>query len=109
MKNKFEILTELAKDYLRISREMSYIVSEYEKDVIDRLDAIRRFNQDPKLIIVELFKIQEELSIIKYRFNYNFNVFLNSFIYEFDRQDDESISYLINKIRSDYSFLIELE
>ncbi|EQA02708.1 hypothetical protein HPSD74_0820 [Glaesserella parasuis D74] len=51
--------------------------------------------------------MQEELSIIKYKFNYEFDDFINGFIYEFDRQDSESVNYLINKIRQDKNFLFD--
>ncbi|QLB45121.1 hypothetical protein [Mannheimia pernigra] len=105
MNDKFEIMVDLSKDYMRISREISYLIQEYKRDINEKIESIRFNKKDAESVILELFKVQEELSILKYKFNYEFDDFLDKFIYEFDRQDVESINYLINKISSNDEFI----
>ena len=45
-------------------------------------------------IFIELFKIQRTLSTMKYKYLFEFNDFLDDFIYFFDRQDDYNKSFL---------------
>ena len=56
--------------------------------------------------IYSLFKIQNDLSLLAYKYNYPLSNFLHNFIYEFDRQDDESVTYLVNKIVNNEGFFI---
>lgn len=107
MNNKFETITTFAQDYMRILREMSFVVQEYKREICNGIESIRTNDETSKNIINDLFRMQEELSIIKYKFNYEFDDFINGFIYEFDRQDSESVNYLINKIRQDKNFLFD--
>lgn len=105
MHNKFEILVDLLHDYMRISREMSYLIQEYKREINEKIKSIRSNPKKAECEIYDLFKIQEELSILKYKFNYKFDSLLDNFIYEFDRQDIESVNYLINKIINDDNFI----
>ena len=57
-------------------------------------------------IFEELFEIQIILSEIKnkYLFEFNFNDFLNDFIYFFDRQDEHNVHYLYTNFQQSDEF-----
>ena len=55
-------------------------------------------------IFMELFEIQRTLSTIKYRYLFEFDNFLNDFIYFFDRQDDYNKLFLYNYFLQNANF-----
>mgnify|MGYP003084259618 CR=1 FL=1 len=50
--------------------------------------------EDADKIFIELFEIQRTLSTIKYKYLFEFNDFLDDFIYFFDRQDNYNKLFL---------------
>lgn len=55
-------------------------------------------------IFVELFKIQRTLSTMKYKYLFEFDEFLDNFIYFFDRQDEFNKLYLYEHFQKHTGF-----
>ncbi|EQA02709.1 hypothetical protein N5918_11290 [Glaesserella parasuis] len=51
MNNKFETITTLAQDYMRILREMSFVVQEYKREICNGIESIRTNDETSKNII----------------------------------------------------------
>ena len=78
----------------------------YESEIKKRLASIENLDADSaKEIIRSLFDLQNEISIVIYKYNYPVNELINNFVYEFDRQDNESIDFILNKINTNSGFL----
>ncbi|WP_386698382.1 hypothetical protein [Lonepinella sp. MS14436] len=101
MENLINILTENLECYEKAKREIEHILEIYEKRIkehilkIEVVDIIKCND-----MIDDLFHIQNELCVVKYKYNYPLSVYIYNFLYEFDRQDDESKIYLINAIKT---------
>lgn len=55
-------------------------------------------------IFLELFQIQRTLSTMKYKYSFEFEDFLDNFIYFFDRQDEYNKIYLYNHFQKNTEF-----
>ncbi|WP_131667652.1 hypothetical protein [Psychrobacter pygoscelis] len=96
MDNINDVLIELLNTYSRSKVEIESILRIYEdriKSKICSIDINDRENSEK--IIKELFGIQNEISMIVYKYNFPVSNFLEDFIYDFDRQDVESINYIL--------------
>ncbi len=95
-----EILDELLETYLRTKVEIDSILNKYEALIKSKIKALKEADEIRKENIVkELFTIQNEICIVVYRYSYPTNKFITDFIYDFDRQDDISINYIVDKIK----------
>lgn len=104
MSIKHDVLIELLDVFSNSRIQIDRILFEYEEEIQKFIIEVR--NTQDSSPIYSLFKIQNDLSLLAYKYNYPLSNFLHNFIYEFDRQDDESVTYLVNKIVNNESFLI---
>lgn len=101
MENINEILSELLITYSRSKAEIESILRIYEDNIKHKISLISINNiEESEKVIKELFEIQSEISMIVYKYNFPVSDFLGDFIYDFDRQDVESIHYIIKNISS---------
>lgn len=78
----------------------------FELKIKDLIESIRKSSYiESKEYFEILFSIQIQLAKAQYRYEYIFSEKITKFIYDFDRQDDVSIEYWFEKIKSqDYIF-----
>ncbi len=95
-----EILDELLETHLRTKVEIDSILNKYESLIKSKIKALKKADETSnKNIVKELFTIQNEICIVVYRYSYPANKFITDFVYDFDRQDDISINYIIDKMK----------
>lgn len=103
MSQRYQVLLNNLETFTFLKREVNFILEEYEMEIKIKMGEILNQTYEESIeTIKSLFEMQDKISVVKYKFNYNISEFLDSFIYDFDRQDDESIYYLINKIKKDF-------
>lgn len=102
MKN-YDVLIQRLDLFNNVKSEIDRILYEYEENIKDIIEDIKV--KDNKDRIHTLFEIQNKLSIISYKYEYHMSEFLSDFIYEFDRQDEESVIYLHDEILKNKYFL----
>ena len=105
MSMKHDVLIELLDVFSNSRIQIDRILFEYEEEIQKFIIEVR--NTQDSSLIYSLFKIQNDLSLLVYKYNYPLSNFLYNFIYEFDRQDDESVTYLVDKIVNNEGFLID--
>lgn len=99
MNNTGDVLLELLQTYSRSKAEIESILKAYEDRIKHKMGLIDAHNrEESEKTIKELFDIQNQIRVIIYKYNFPVSDFLADFIYDFDRQDVESIDYIINKI-----------
>ncbi|QIM64403.1 hypothetical protein [Frederiksenia canicola] len=103
MKN-YDILIERLELLYDIKIEIERILLEYRKNIHEIILDIKERKLKDR--IYELFDIQNKLSVLVYKYEYNVDSYLYNFIYEFDRQDNESVDYLFDEIVKNKHFLI---
>lgn len=102
MDNIKDILSELLETYTRSKSEIESILRIYEDRIKHEMGLIDiQSREESEKIIKELFDIQNQISVIVYKYNFPVGDFLADFIYNFDRQDIENINYIIKDITSD--------
>ena len=102
MSVKYSILIEQLEVFISSKNQIDRILYDYENEIKNIVNKIKKY--DPSVDnIYELFRIQNSLSVYKY--NYPLSDYLRDFIYEFDRQDEESVFYLIKEIIENKNFL----
>ena len=95
-----EILDELLETNLRTKVEIDSILKKYELIIKGKINTLNEIDElKATTIIKDLFIVQNEICVTIYRYSYPTNEFITNFIHDFDRQDDVSIDYLVNKIR----------
>ena len=105
MSMKHDVLIELLDVFSNSRIQIDRILFEYEEEIQKFIIEVR--NTQDSSPIYSLFKNQNDLSLLVYKYNYPLSNFLYNFIYEFDRQDDESVTYLVDKIVNNEGFLID--
>lgn len=101
MKN-YEILLEKLDFFCNLRLEINRILDDCKRNIQIKISLIRNGNRDE---IYELFKVQDEIAVVYHKYNYPIDDYLYNFMYEFDRQDEESVDYLFKKLNEDRSFL----
>ena len=97
MDNIKDVLSELLETYTRSKFEIESILRIYEDRIKYEMGLIDIQNrEESEKIIKELFDIQNQISVIIYKYNFPVSDFLADFIYDFDRQDIENINYIIS-------------
>jgi len=97
-----DVLSELLETYTRSKSEIESILRIYEDRIKHEMGLIDiQSREESEKIIKELFDIQNQISVIIYKYNFPVSDFLADFIYDFDRQDIENINYIIKNISSD--------
>lgn len=103
MSQRYQVLLNNLETFIFLKREVNFILEEYEMEIKIKMGEILNQTYEESIeTIKSLFEVQDKISVVKYKFNYDISEFLDGFIYDFDRQDDESICYLINKIKKDF-------
>ena len=96
MDNIKDVLSELLETYTRSKFEIESILRIYEDRIKYEMGLIDIQNrEESEKIIKELFDIQNQISVIIYKYNFPVSDFLADFIYDFDRQDIENINYIL--------------
>ena len=104
MSVKYSILIEQLEVFISSKNQIDRILYDYENGIKNIVNKIKKY--DPSVDnIYELFRIQNSLSVLLYKYNYPLSDYLRDFIYEFDRQDEESVFYLIKEIIENKNFL----
>ena len=104
MSVKYSILIEQLEVFISSKNQIDRILYDYENKIKNKINKIKKY--DPSVDnIYELFRIQNSLSVLLYKYNYPLSDYLRDFIYEFDRQDEESVFYLIKEIIENKNFL----
>ena len=98
MSVKYSILIEQLEVFISSKNQIDRILYDYENEIKNIVNKIKKY-------IYELFRIQNSLSVLLYKYNYPLSDYLRDFIYEFDRQDEESVFYLIKEIIENKNFL----
>ena len=111
--NRYLIMNELFLDFEKFviqHRDLNLQITRYiylfELKIKDLIESIRKSSYiESKEYFEILFSIQIQLAKAQYRYEYIFSEKITKFIYDFDRQDDVSIEYWFEKIKSqDYIF-----
>ena len=90
--------------FISSKNQIDRILYDYENEIKNIVNKIKMY--DPSVDnIYRLFRIQNSLSVLLYKYNYPLSDYLRDFIYEFDRQDEESVFYLIKEIVENKNFL----
>ena len=106
MDNRALMLIDALDLYVKSKSEIDSVLGFYETEIKNNLDMIGKSGiEKDRKIIENLFKIQNEVSIVIYKYNYPVNELINNFVYEFDRQDNESIDFILNQINTNSGFL----
>ena len=104
MSIKYSILIEQLEVFISSRNQIDRILHDYENKIKNIVNEIKK--HDPSVEnIYKLFSIQNDLSALLYKYNYPLSDYLRDFIYEFDRQDEESVFYLIKEIVENKNFL----
>ena len=104
MSIKYSILIEQLEVFISSKNQIDRILYDYENEIKNIVNKIKMY--DPSVDnIYRLFRIQNSLSVLLYKYNYPLSDYLRDFIYEFDRQDEESVFYLIKEIVENKNFL----
>ena len=104
MSIKYSILIEQLEVFISSRNQIDRILHDYENEIKNIVNEIKK--HDPSVEnIYKLFSIQNDLSALLYKYNYPLSDYLRDFIYEFDRQDEESVFYLIKEIVENKNFL----
>ena len=104
MSIKYSNLIEQLEVFISSKNQIDRILRDYENEIKNIVNEIKK--HDPSVEnIYKLFSIQNDLSALLYKYNYLLSDYLRDFIYEFDRQDEESVFYLIKEIVENKNFL----
>ena len=104
MSIKYSILIEQLEVFISSKKQIDRILHDYENEIKNIVNEIKK--HDPSVEnIYKLFSVQNDLSALLYKYNYPLSDYLRDFIYEFDRQDEESVFYLIKEIVENKNFL----
>ena len=99
MDERILILIDALDLYTKSKSEINSVLRYYESEIKKRLASIENLDTDSaKEIIRSLFDLQSEISIVIYKYNYPVNEFIGNFIYDFDRQDEESVDFIYKKL-----------
>lgn len=76
-------------EFYYLKQQINRLLEYYTKRIQELLTQIKQKTiEDADKIFIELFEIQRTLSTIKYKYLFEFDDFLNDFVYFFDRQDE---------------------
>lgn len=97
--NKLDIIIDNINLYNRLKREIALTLIEYEEIIKNSINKIKENKQieENKKIIYNLFLIQKKINIISNKLDFELSDYLYDFLYNFDRQDEESVIFLLNK------------
>ena len=104
MSIKYSILIEQLEVFISSKSQIDRILYDYENEIKNIVSKIKKHDSSVENIY-KLFSIQNGLSVLLYKYNYPLSDYLRDFIYEFDRQDEESVLYLIKEIVENKNFL----
>ena len=104
MSIKYSILIEQLEVFISSKNQIDRILYDYENEIKNIVSKIKKHDSSVENIY-KLFSIQNGLSVLLYKYNYPLSDYLRDFIYEFDRQDEESVFYLIKEIIENKNFL----
>ena len=104
MSIKYSILIEQLEVFISSKNQIDRILYDYENEIKNIVSKIKKHDSSVENIY-KLFRIQNSLSVLLYKYNYPLSDYLRDFIYEFDRQDEESVFYLIKEIIENKNFL----
>lgn len=104
MSVRYSILIEQLEVFISSRNQIDRILHDYETEIKKIVSEIKAYDSSVD-DIYKLFRIQNGLSVLLYKYNYPLSDYLRDFIYEFDRQDEESVSYLIKEIVENKHFL----
>lgn len=104
MSIKYSILIEQLEVFISSKNQIDRILYDYENEIKNIVSKIKKHDSSVENIY-KLFSIQNGLSVLLYKYNYPLSDYLRDFIYEFDRQDEESVLYLIKEIVENKNFL----
>ena len=104
MSVRYSILIEQLEVFISSRNQIDRILHDYETEIKKIVSEIKAHDSSVDNIY-KLFRIQNGLSVLLYKYNYPLSDYLRDFIYEFDRQDEESVSYLIKEIVENKHFL----
>ena len=104
MSVKYSILIEQLEVFISSKNQIDRILYDYENEIKNIVSKIKKHDSSVENIY-KLFSIQNGLSVLLYKYNYPLSDYLRDFIYEFDRQDEESVLYLIKEIVENKNFL----
>lgn len=100
-------LAERASEFYYTKQQIDMLLRACQAKIIELINSLKQVNiNESSHIFEELFGMQIILSDIKnkYLFEFNFNDFLNDFIYFFDRQDEYNVYYLYTHFQQSDEF-----
>ena len=100
-------LAERASEFYYTKQQIDMLLRACQAKITELINSLKQVHIDESShIFEELFEIQIILSEIKnkYLFEFNFNDFLNDFIYFFDRQDEHNVYYLYTHFQQSDKF-----
>jgi hypothetical protein len=100
-------LAERASEFYYTKQQIDMLLRACQAKIIELINSLKQVNINKSShIFEELFGMQIILSDIKnkYLFEFNFNDFLNDFIYFFDRQDEYNVYYLYTHFQQSDEF-----
>ena len=100
-------LAERASELYYTKQQIDMLLRACQAKIIELINSLKQVNINKSShIFEELFGMQIILSDIKnkYLFEFNFNDFLNDFIYFFDRQDEYNVYYLYTHFQQSDEF-----
>ena len=100
-------LAERASEFYYTKQQIDMLLRACQSKSIELINSLKQVNINKSShIFEELFGMQIILSDIKnkYLFEFNFNDFLNDFIYFFDRQDEYNVHYLYTHFQQSDEF-----
>ena len=100
-------LAERASEFYYTKQQIDMLLRACQSKIIELINSLKQVNINKSShIFEELFGMQIILSDIKnkYLFEFNFNDFLNDFIYFFDRQDEYNVYYLYTHFQQSDEF-----
>ena len=100
-------LAERASEFYYTKQQIDMLLRACQSKIIELINSLKQVNINKSShIFEELFGMQIILSDIKnkYLFEFNFNDFLNDFIYFFNRQDEYNVHYLYTHFQQSDEF-----
>lgn len=101
----FEDLINKASEFYYLKQQLDLLLGACAARIKQLISMIKQTDiENSDVIFEELFKIQRILSTMKYKYLFEFDSFLDNFIYFFDRQDDYNKLYLFNHFKCNLDF-----
>lgn len=99
--NLWQSLEEDVLKYNEAKRNIARAIEYYKKNIMVLINKFQTIPFDESdEIFNQLFKIQDQLSTLKYKYELDMDDYISNFIYYFDRQDTENKFYLYKRFHA---------